>query len=53
MLDVLLGENLHDTAVVVSGDAPEDELRTLVEALRFDGAPEQDADDSSAPASAG
>ncbi|WP_180802193.1 DUF4245 domain-containing protein [Kytococcus schroeteri] len=28
-----------DSAVVVSGDASEDELRALVEALRFDGAP--------------
>ncbi|WP_374928961.1 DUF4245 domain-containing protein [Kytococcus sedentarius] len=49
----VLTEAPDDTAVVVSGDAPEDELRTLVEALRFDGAPEQDADGSSAPASAG
>ncbi|WP_462417062.1 DUF4245 domain-containing protein [Kytococcus sp. Marseille-QA3725] len=36
-----------DSAVVVSGDASEEELRTLVESLEFDGAPAQ----SSAPAS--
>ncbi len=37
----VLLEAPDDTVAVVSGDAPEEELRTLVEALRFDGVEKQ------------
>lgn len=49
----VLADAPDNTAVVVSGDAPEEELRALVEALRFEGVPASGSEGSSAPAPAG